>query len=252
MQVALLAAGLGSRLGALTERLPKALIEVAAEPLLAHALRFAGRLAPSEIVVVGGFGFAEVRGLLDALPAGAGARAAVRLVENPRFRDGNLLSLMAARPYLVESDFLIMNVDHIYKPGIAARVEAPVDAVTAFIDEDRTLGADDMKVARDPVGRLAAISKTLGIFDAGYVGMTRVPAVAAERYWAAADAVLAREGTAIHVERVLAELAASASASASLRPHCRDISGFGWLEVDLANERELAERTIRASPSAWR
>jgi NDP-sugar pyrophosphorylase family protein len=41
VQVALLAAGLGSRLGALTERLPKALITVAGEPLLAYAVRFA-------------------------------------------------------------------------------------------------------------------------------------------------------------------------------------------------------------------
>jgi choline kinase len=246
VQIALLAAGLGSRLGALTERLPKALIHVAGEPLLQHALRFAQRLAPSEIVVVGGFGFAEVRAALGALPR-AGS-APVRLIENPRFRDGNLLSLMAARPHLV-GDFLLMNVDHIYRPGVAARVAAPVEWVTAFIDLDRPLGADDMKVARDPEGRVSAIAKTLGTFDAGYVGMTRVPEAATRRYWAAADAVLGREGSAIHVERVLGELASGGSSAE--RPRCVDVSGIGWLEVDVAEERELAERTIRAAPHAW-
>jgi choline kinase len=246
VQVALLAAGLGSRLGVLTERLPKALIPVAGEPLLGHALRFAERLAPSEIVVVGGFGFAEVRAALGEL---ARARTTpVRLVDNPRFREGNLLSLMAARPHL-GGEFLLMNVDHVYRPGVAARVAAPVDWVTAFIDVDRPLGADDMKVARDPEGRVSAIAKTLGTFDAGYVGMTRVPQAAAERYWAAADAVLGREGSAIHVERVLAELAAAGSSAE--RPRCRDVSGIGWLEVDLAEERDLAERTIRAAPDTW-
>jgi choline kinase len=155
---------------------------------------------------------------------------------------------MAARPHL-GGDFLVMNVDHIYKPGIAARVATSVDWVTAFIDVDRPLGPDDMKVARDPEGRVSAIAKTLGTFDAGYVGMTRVPAPATRRYWAAADAVLGREGSAIHVERVLAELAESGSSAE--RPGCLDVSGIGWLEVDLAEERELAERTIRAAPAEW-
>jgi choline kinase len=143
-----------------------------------------------------------------------------------------------------------MNVDHIYRPGIAARVAGAASAewVTAFVDVDRPLGPDDMKVARDPEDRISAIAKTLGTFDAGYVGMTRVPGPATRRYWAAADAVLGREGSAIHVERVLAELAAGSSAE---RPRCLDVSGIGWLEVDLAEERALAERTIQAAPAEW-
>ena len=71
--------------------------------------------------------------------------------------------------------------------------------------------------------------------------MTKVPAAAAARYWAEADAALAEEGRAIHVERVLARLAASGRP-----PVCRDISGHGWLEVDLPEERERAEQALRA------
>ena len=47
-----------------------------------------------------------------------------------------------------------MNVDHIYRPAIAALVAAPAADVTAFVDTDRTLGADDMKVERDAGGRV--------------------------------------------------------------------------------------------------
>lgn len=239
MQVVLLAAGLGSRLGPLTKGVPKALIPVDGETLLVRAVRFAALLSPSEIVVVGGFGHEDVRAELARRDLG------VRLVENPSFRDGNLVSLLTARPH-VHGDFLLMNVDHIYRPAIAERVRPPVEEVTAFVDVDRALGADDMKVARDGQDRVRAIAKTLTEFDAGYVGMTRVPEPALARYWAAAEQVAASEGRAVHVERILARLAAS-----ERPPHCRDISGIGWLEVDLSEERDLAEATIRQAPLEW-
>jgi len=166
MQVALLAAGLGSRLGALTERLPKALIPVAGEPLLIYAVRFAQAAGAEEIIVVGGFEYPLVAELV------ARRELPVTLIENRDFRDGNLISLCAARSRL-GGEFLLMNVDHIYRPPIAALAAAPAREVTAFIDHDRVLGDDDMKVERDAGGRIRHIAKTLTRFDCGYVGMTK-------------------------------------------------------------------------------
>ena len=111
--------------------------------------------------------------------------------------------------------------------------------VSGFIDTDRALGADDMKVLRDEHGRIREIAKTLTEFDCGYVGMTRVPASARGRYLAEVDAAIAEDGSDIHVERVLARLAKTAAP-----PHCRDISGHGWLEVDTPDERAHAEAAL--------
>jgi choline kinase len=97
-----------------------------------------------------------------------------------------------------------------------------------------------MKVERDGGGRVHRIAKTLPRWDAGYVGMTKVPRAAAARYWAEVDAALAAEGRAIHVERVLARLA-----DAGTPPACRDISGHGWLEVDMPDERDRADAAVR-------
>jgi choline kinase len=235
----LLAAGLGSRLGALTKELPKALIAVSGRPLLLHALGFAAGLRPSRVVVVGGFGFPLVKEALARFHCGL----TVDLVENPHFRDGNLVSLLTAKPLLTEG-FVVMNVDHIYRPAIAQVVASEVDRVTAFIDTDRTLGDDDMKVERDRDGRVVAIAKTLTRFDCGYVGMTRVPTALLHRYWDEADRALAEEGRAIHVERILARLARTPDA-----PACRDVSGHGWLEVDTPDERAAAERALASG--AW-
>jgi choline kinase len=235
MQAVLLAAGLGSRLGPLTERLPKALIAVGGQPLLAYAVRFAERAGARALTVVGGYGYELVEAEL------ARRALAVTLLRNEAFRDGNLVSLMTARSRVsMEEELLVMNIDHIYRPAIAELVAQPASDVTACIDTDRTLGADDMKVERDGAGHVRRIAKTLETWDAGYVGMTKVPAVAAARYWAMADAALAEEGRAIHVERVLARLAMT-----ERPPACRDISGHGWLEVDLPEERDRAEEALR-------
>jgi L-glutamine-phosphate cytidylyltransferase len=242
VKVALLAAGLGSRLGTLTVELPKALVPVGDRTLLAHALAFAARLAPAEVVVVGGFGFPLVAAEIDRLRRADAATAALdslTLLENREFRQGNLLSLETARPHL-DDDFLLLNVDHIFRPSIAALVLPPPAGVTAFIDTDRILGDDDMKVKRDAQGRIARIAKTLTDFDAGYVGMTRVPATSLERYFSEMEAARASEGPAIHVERLLARLA-----EAGDPPLCREISGHGWLEVDTPTERDAAETALK-------
>lgn len=242
MKVVLLAAGLGSRLGDLTTALPKALVQVGEAPLLAHALRFAARLRPQSAVVVGGFCFPQVAEELERRRASEPELGALPIVlrENREFRQGNLLSLLAARQDL-DDDFLILNVDHIFRPAIAAVVAPPVDWVTAFIDTDRQLGADDMKVRRDGRGCVREIAKTLTEYDCGYVGMTRVPAVALERYLSEVDRALVEEGPSIHVERILARLARG-----DRPPSCRDISGHGWLEVDTPQERAAAEATLRS------
>lgn len=239
MNVVLLAAGLGSRLGALTRDLPKALIPVAGKPLLLHAVSFAARLRPSRIIVVGGFCFPQVKEIL----AGDKASSAlpIELVENTQFRDGNLVSLLTAKP-LISEGFLVMNVDHVYRPTIAEVVAPEVSRVTAFIDTDRTLGNDDMKVERDDRGSIVAIAKTLTKFDCGYVGMTRVPTAMLGRYFEEADHALAEEGRAIHVERILGRLA-----NTDFAPTCRDISGHGWLEVDTPDERAAAEAALAAA-----
>ncbi len=232
-----MAAGLGSRLGHLTEQLPKALIRVADVPLLEHALRFASQLAPTHVVVVGGFCFPDVAAEAERIRFRYGLPLTV--VENQNFRRGNLLSLMAARPHL-NDDFVLLNVDHIFNPAIAPLVATTATEITAFVDTDRKLGDDDMKVQRDAAGHIHKIAKTLPVFDAGYVGMTKVPKAESPRYWEEVDRALAAEGDAIHVERVVARLAETARP-----PACRDISGHGWLEVDTPSERAAAEEALR-------
>ena len=229
---------MGRRLGSLTTARPKALVEVAGRPLVGYASRFARAVGADRLVVVGGFFFAEVAACVRAIDP------AVEVAENRHYARGSILSLRVGMEALgaVPTGLLLLNTDHIYRPSIAGAVAAAArDAseVTAFVDRDRTLGPDDMKIALDPRGRVAAISKTLPAWDAGYVGLTYVPAARWGRYRDTVFAVLDAHGEDCPVEDVMGLLARGDEA-----PVVADISGHGWLEVDEPHERDRAEAVL--------
>ena len=158
MQTMIMAAGLGARLGKMTEATPKALIEVAGRTLIDRALEFAAQTGAETRIVVGGFCFADLAAHVREIAPDA------VLVENERYRLGNLISFEVGAQQLKPGGFLLMNTDHIYPPAIAeivARTAAEATEVTAFCDFDRRLGLDDMKVQLGPNRHVVNMSKQL-------------------------------------------------------------------------------------------
>jgi choline kinase len=233
LQAVILAAGTGSRLGALTESIPKALIPVAGIPLLSYAIAFARNAGAEKTIVVTGKFKEKVEAHLSEL-----GQSNLTWVHNSRFLLGNLYSLGAARPH-IQGDFLLLNTDHVYGKPVAARVREKTIGITAFCDHDRKLGADDMKVELSPDGRLKRISKTLTKFEVGYVGMTFCSASEQKTYFESFDRVESRVGEKAVVEMILADLA-----DRGLSPGIGDISEIGWLEIDTPEERQRAEAEI--------
>jgi len=232
MQILLLAAGLGSRLGFKTQALPKTLIPINGKPLLHRVLDSLLEFPLGPIWVVAGF---EHEKLLEALVPYKN----VEIVLNPDFREGNLLTLLCGRGK-VSAPFAVFNSDHFYSPVILGKIfKYEGKEVTAVCDFDRPLTDDDMKVHLKG-GRLAAMSKKLKNPDAGYVGVTLVPAGRAEVYWQNALAVLDESGRQSHAEMVLNRLTAKGEAVEIL-----DVSGSTWFEVDTPEDLTKAEAGIR-------
>ena len=239
MQAIILAAGLGSRLGSLTSNLPKAMIPVAGRVLIDWALEFCRQCGVSRRIVVSGFG----RDALTEHLRGGDPDAII--VDNPDYREGNLLSLRAGQPALLPGGFLLMNTDHIYPAAIArlvGRTMAGAQEVSAFCDFDRDLGADDMKVRLDGRQRVVTMSKQLDRWDAGYVGMTFVPAAYRVSYELAVRDTAEIVGRMANVEQVLVRLA-----ELDQLPAIVDVSGHGWYEVDEPHERAAAESALGAA-----
>ncbi len=240
MLATILAAGTGARLGALVTDRPKPCVLVGGRPLLAYAVDFARAAGAGTVLVVSG----HAREQTEALARELGADD---VLWNGRFADaGNLQSLeVVRRAGRATTDLLVMNADHIYHPAIApivADVARDAAQVTAFIDHDRTLGPDDMKVRLDEQRRVIAIDKQLDAWDAGYVGMTFVPAARLESYFYTADNTHRERGDRVHVEAVLQRMAGVEPAAT------RDISGHGWLEVDDEADWRRAEAALQKSP----
>ncbi len=118
--LALLAGGLATRLHPLTERVPKAMLEVAGEPFIAHQLRLLRRKRISRVVICAGYLAEQIEAFV-----GDGSRFGLSVgykVDGPRLL-GTGGALRAALD-LLGSEFLVMYGDSWLDTDYAAVVEA--------------------------------------------------------------------------------------------------------------------------------
>jgi len=242
MQVVLLAAGMGLRLGHLTRALPKALIRLNGLPLIDYTLpRLMANKRVEEVIVVGGFEFDNLRQHLEENYSLFGDR--LRLVENRQFTRGNLYTMEAALPYL-SSSFLLCNVDHVFSEKTWAFILQERAVPSIFCDFLRALAEDEMKVLLDDEKHVVNMSKTLETFDAGYVGLTYVTADRFELYREALAETAQRVGDKAVVENILPMMASQGEAI-----HVVPFDKNVWYEVDTREDLAKAETALRALES---
>jgi len=236
MKAIVIAAGMGNRLGNLTETKPKGMVQVNGKELILHAMDFLSAGDFSErIVIVGYQGDAFSAFLQKNCPE-------VRVIMNPDYRLGSVRTIEKALPHLDEP-FLLMNVDHVYPRRMFPAIPTHHAGLTAICDSDRELASDDMKVALNRERKIASISKTLEEFDAGYIGMTWCGSGALETYREAIGRTVEAQGDSANVEAILAHLADKGHDI-----DICDLSGMGWLEIDTQEDLTRAERVLRSQP----
>lgn len=231
MQAVILAAGLGNRLGNLTDDRPKAMVRINGKELILYVLDFLNHPAVTERIVVTGFGSELLGNFLKQ------HRPDVRTVFNKHFTEGSVCTIETALPHLM-GDVLILNADHIYPRRLLTRVIECRRGITAVCDFDRVLVDDDMKVKCSPDGRLLHIRKTLSDYDGGYIGMTFCSSEMLDKYRNAVETTKVSDGNGAPVEFVLGRLAASALV------HICDTSGIRWLEIDTPEDILHAEVSL--------
>ena len=222
LQATILAAGLGSRLRPLTDDRPKALVPLAGQPIIGHALDALADAGIDEVVIV--VGYAQ-----DALRAYLRGRDRPRpmLVENAAYASTNTLaSLLCAAPAL-HDDFVLLDGDLIFDRAALRAVIGPRTHLA--IDRSRPLDDDAVKVALDET-RILGVGKQLadGLRPvAESIGIAKLDRTTASRVF-----TIGRDLIAAGARQAYYEAAFQQAIDAGAVFEAADVTGLAWVEVD--------------------
>jgi 1L-myo-inositol 1-phosphate cytidylyltransferase/CDP-L-myo-inositol myo-inositolphosphotransferase len=238
MRAVVLAAGDGGRLGAYTERLPKALVPVAGRPIIQYTLESLAEAGVDEAVVVTGH---RERQLLAALFEAPGVPR-LRFVSNPEFRRGASFSLQAARPAVDGERFLLVMADHLLSVEAIRRLLDPGQPGASLVAADFT---------PEPHHDLHEATR-LRVDAHGKPGESRM-VTAIGKHIAPYDAL---DAGAFLLDRGVWDAAASVDPDCELSVifgalirrgelFAADISGAFWFDVDTEQDLAAAEELVR-------
>ncbi len=232
MKAIILAAGIGRRLGGGVVEHPKCLLEVGGRTLLDRMLDALRRAGVGETVVVSGHLAEQVR---DAVAG----REGVRVLYNPEYRKGAILSLWTARGEL-DDDVLVMDADVLFPPDLLRRLVDSPHANCFLMDAGaENNGEAMMLMARG--GRVLDITRGVrGEFDAcgESVGFLKLSRSAAGRLRVLLEQALDAGRDGIEHEEVYPALMRECVIGYELT------EGYPWTEIDFPEDVARAEALV--------
>ena len=239
MKGLVLAAGQAQRLRPLTADLPKTLLPVAGDAtILDLTLANLYAVGIEEAVIVTGFAAERIEARARELERRHGVR--LELVRNDRPDWNNAYSLWIAREAF-RGGALLVNGDTVHPVAVEERLlAARGPGLLLAVDDEKTLGDEEMKVLLSPDGDVQRINKAVDPPSAQgeYIGLTLIEPGAAEALAEALEATWRRDTTLYYEDGFQAYVDAGGEARAA------SIGTVAWVEVDdhadLARAREIA------------
>jgi choline kinase len=245
VHVVVLAAGRGSRLGALGDRTPKWLLQVGGRTLADRQLEGITLAAASvaSVRVVVGHG-------ADAIEAElAGRSQEVRIVANPEYASlNNWWSLLRALRELPDDDpIVLLNADLLTEPEHVAAFIAEAATGTAdgllAVDLVKELTDESMKISLTPEGTLELIGKVEVDAPVGeYIGMLMARGTVLRRLRAVLEGFVGHAGAV----NEWYEGAVGETAAAGVAWHVWAMAPGGWVEIDDDADLEAAQLLVGA------
>lgn len=251
MDAMILAAGAGTRLRPLTDRIPKALIEVAGRPLLGHVMDRLVEAGATRLIVNTHHHDRQIASWLERHVPPHVELTLSPEPDGPYDTGGGLLAAAAA--FRRDGPFLLHNVDVLSQIPLDALLEAhrAAHARTA----GRTLATVAVQARASTRRLLFDREGLLGWENRGADGTV----LASERVRDAVGAVQRWSFTGIHViEPALLDRCERTGtfsiitwyldlARRGLAIHAADMSGHAWIDVGTAERRAEAERLMSGS-----
>jgi len=236
MDALIMAAGRGSRLGGLTDDLPKSLISLGDRSALELQIDVLASRGVSRAIIATGYRADLVRGAAERR---ARDRLTLEFAFNPFWSVTNVLgSAWFARTMLAD-DFVYLHADTVFEPTILDDLLASPADVSLPVDM-RPVEPEQMK-AEVVDGRVLELSKELpddrsaGEFIG--IGLFRARIVPALR--AAIESEIETGAAAAYFEAAINRLIAEGQAV-----HALDVHGRPWTEVDFVEDLEVARAQL--------
>ena len=228
MQAVILAAGFGSRLGAVTQGKPKSFLEINNEALIDRAIRLLNERGITDIHVVTGFKSDLMYEKLNGL---------VTLHINPLYFCTNVLaSFSVAMPALSDS-FIFLHADTIFEDAILDSLIAADGDIVLPVDF-KNVQEEEMKVCVDKNGKILQISKEIELSsaDGEFMGLAKISqSVLSKLNVAVLDELKQKKHLQAYFESAIQNLINNGLNVSSI-----DISNKKWIEIDFEDDYEQA------------
>lgn len=240
MDAIILAAGLGSRLGALSRGRPKGLIEIGGRPLLHHILAILSRHAFAQVIVVTGGHDAVLRQSLGH----SYGQLHINYVHNAEFdQSGSMVSLAVAAPHIRAEECAVFESDLLFHPGF---IETLLTACpeNGLLTADATGSGDEVWIEADESGHLTFLGKSASpqvqaAAVGEFAGISRVTKGFLEKYCEIASRYEKTGQGQQHYEQVFFEMAMAGTPF-----YVRHCPGLAWTEIDTPADLKRAREEV--------
>jgi len=249
MKALLLAAGVGRRLGESSGDLPKALLNFGGQSLLARHVEILGAFGVSDISVTVGHRADAIRRELAQIGAGH-----VCTIDNPRYREGSIVSLWSARAVLEAGQpVLLMDADVLYDTRLMRRLLNAGHPNCFLLDRDIEPGEEPVKLCiRD--GCIVDFHKRPKLehdWHGESIGFFRLSPTIAADLARRVDDYVSNGRVTFEYEEPMRDMVLDAAPGTF---GFAEVTGLPWVEIDFAEDVERARREIlpRLEPAPLR
>ncbi len=241
MKIAMMAAGVGSRLDPNPDNPPKVLLRFQGKSLLQRHLEILRAQGFDDLTIVVGHQADSIRSELREL----GAEHWVETCFNPDYRDSSLLSLWCLREVFAVGDSVIyMDADVLYDHRLMARLVQSSKPSSLLIDRQSRLDDEALKVCIRN-GAIADFHKQISAtsYDeiAEWVGFARFSATAARQLVQATRRYVEAGNIDLIYEEPIRDVILNAPSGEF---GCEDIIGLPWIEIDFPEDLHRATDEI--------
>ena len=235
LQALIVAAGKSTRLYPLTKDMPKCLIQIGGETIIARHIDALQKNNVGDIIVVTGFGE-------DKLSEHIGNRGRCIQIYNPFFEVTGILASTWLGLKAIRNDFIFSYSDIIYDADILnGIIEYPAKCVIGVTEHSISRDSEKVKIRGK---RVTAISKDMSEFEADgeFIGIAKFSGSAVKAFRSTVDE-LARENTFPEydfinaIERLLLK-------GQKIAPYIVE-KNRKWIDIDSLDRLEVAKKIFR-------